>query len=290
MKDITIGRYIGLDTPIHRIDARNKILLMILFMVTIFLQFTVWSTSLIISGLLVVILICFMIISKTSIVSLLKSLSSMWFLILFLLVIYIFIPGNYKVPAFMIGDYQIYWDSFYMSGYILLRILMFLSITLIVTSTTKPMDMTYAFEWYLTPLKYIKFPSQAVAMTMSIALRFIPTILDESKRIMDSQASRGVDFERSGLTKKFKAMFTLVIPLFVSALERSEELSNAMMAKNYDPNAKRTRYRKLSFHFIDLVAFLLIGAIFAGVLTMFIFNCNGGFNIIEIIFGVTPIF
>lgn len=290
MKDMTIGRYLDLNTPIHRLDARNKILLMILYMVAIFFQFKVWSTSLIFSGFLLVCLLIFMAISKVSFISLLKSLSSMWFLILILLVIYIFIPGSHNVPAFKIGDYQIYWDSFYMAGFILLRILMFLAITLIITGTTKPMDLTAAFEWYLTPLKVIKFPTQAIAMTMSIALRFIPTILDESKRIMNAQASRGVDFEHGGLIKKFKSMFTLIIPLFVSALERSEELSNAMIAKNYDPNAKRTRYHKLSLHWCDLVAFLIIGAIFALVLTCFVFDNNGGFNIIKILFGVTPIF
>lgn len=177
-----------------------------------------------------------------------------------------------------------------MSGYILLRIIMLLSITLILTSTTTPMDMTYAFEWYFSPLRVIKFPAQAVAMTISIALRFIPTILDESKRIMNAQASRGVDYEHGGLFKKVKAMFTLVIPLFVSALERSDELSNAMMARGYDPNAKRTRYKKLSFHLVDLFAFLFISLIFAGVLTLFILDNNGGINIIEFIFRIKPIF
>jgi len=177
-----------------------------------------------------------------------------------------------------------------MAGYIFLRLLMFLSITLIITGTTKPMDMTYAFEWYMKPLKVIKFPSEAIAMTMSIALRFIPTILDESKRIMNAQTSRGVDYEHGSVIKRFGSMFTLIIPLFVSALERSEELSNAMMAKNYDPNAKRTRYKKLQFHWCDLVAFLLIATIFAFVVTLFTFNCNGDFNIIKILFGVNPPF
>lgn len=286
MNNLTLGRYTLFNTIVHRVDPRNKIFLMILFMVTIFFRFQVWSTSLIISMLLLLILVTLMIISKTSILSLFKSLASMWILIIFLLMIYIFIPGSKTMPAFKIGDYQLYWDSFYMSGYILLRILMFISITLILTSTTSPMDMTYAFEWYFTPLRVVKFPAQAVAMTISIALRFIPTILDESKRIMNAQASRGVDYDHGGLFKKIKAMFTLIIPLFVSALERSEELSNAMMARGYDPNAKRSRYKTLSFHFVDIIAFIFIGAIFGGVLTLFIFDNNGGINIIEFLFHV----
>lgn len=290
MNGLTLGNYTLFNTPIHRIDPRNKIFLMILYMVAIFFQFKVWSTTLIISALLLIILVLLMLISKTSIKQLFKSLSNMWLFILILLVIYIFLPGSKTLPAFKIGSYQIYWDSFYMAGYILLRIIMFLSITLIITTTTKPMDMTYAFSWYFTPLRLVKFPTEAVAMTMSIALRFIPTILDESKRIMKAQSSRGIDFEHGGIKRKIKSMFTLIIPLFASALERSDELSNAMMARNYNPNAKRTRYKKLSLHLVDLIAFLLIGMLFALILTLFIYDNNGGVNIIKFLFGINPPF
>lgn len=163
---------------------------------------------------------------------------------------------------------------------------MMISITMLLTSTTKPMDLTYGLEWYMTPLKYLHFPVHEVAMTLSIALRFIPTILDETDRIMKAQASRGVDFNRGGLFKRFKAVISLIIPLFVSSIERSEELSNAMEARGYDPKGKRSKYRLLKFHLSDLFTFIIIGLIFGSLLTLLIFDKQHQIDIIYFVFGV----
>jgi energy-coupling factor transport system permease protein len=190
-----------------------------------------------------------------------------------------------------INDFKIYWDAIYQSGYIILRLMMMLLITMILTSTTKPLDLTYALEWYMTPLKLIKFPAHAVAMTISIALRFIPTLLDETDRIMKAQASRGVDFDKGGLFKKFKAIISLIVPLLISSFQRSDELANAMEAKGYDPRAKRSKYRKLKFTYRDLIAFIVISLIFSGMLTLLIWNYNvGEINLIKFFFNVEPIF
>ena len=264
MSSMTFGRYSFRDTYVHRLDARNKIFLMVLFMVGIFFQFKMWSTALVMSGLYLVILIIIMLVSKVSLFSLFKSLGGLWVLIIFLMAIYIFIPNNnyYLKEAFHIGSLSVKWDAFCQSGYIVMRLVLMIALTMILTSTTKPMDMTYAFEWYMTPLKPIHFPVHEIAMTLSIALRFIPTLLDETERIMKAQASRGVDFNHGGLFKRFGAVIALIIPLFVSALERSEELANAMIVRGYDPRAKRTRYRLLRFTWRDLIAFILIGGLF----------------------------
>ena len=277
MASVTFGRYTFRDTYVHRLDARNKILLMILFMVGIFFQFHLWSTSLLLSGVYFVVLIIIMLISRVNFFSLFKSLSGMWLFIIILMAIYIFIPNtNYYLPtAFNIGSLEVKWDAFCQSGYIILRLILMISLTMILTSTTKPMDMTYAFEWYMTPLKVVRFPAHEIAMTLSIALRFIPTLLDETERIMKAQASRGVDFNRGGLFKRFGAVIALIIPLFVSALERSEELANAMIVRGYDPRAKRTRYRKLRFTWRDIVAFLFIGGVFAGIIFLFVLDRRG---------------
>ena len=277
MSSMTFGRYSFRDTFIHHLDARNKIFLMILFMVGIFFQFQMWSTALIMSGVYLLILIAIMIISRVSFWSLFKSLSGLWILIIFLMAIYIFIPNNnYYLPvAFKIGSLEVKWDAFCQSGYIIMRLILMISLTMILTSTTKPMDMTYAFEWYMTPLKPIRFPVHEIAMTLSIALRFIPTLLDETERIMKAQASRGVDFNRGGVFKRFGAIISLIIPLFISALERSEELANAMIVRGYDPKAKRTRYRLLKFSWRDLIAFLFIGLMFAGIIVLFVFDRTG---------------
>ena len=280
MSSMTFGRYSFRDTFVHRLDARNKIFLMVLCMVAIFFQFKMWSTALFLSGLYLIALIILMIISKVNILQLFKSLAGMWLFIIILMAIYIFVPNNnYYLPvAFKIGSLQVRWDAFCQSGYIILRLIMMVSLTMVLTSTTKPMDMTYAFEWFLSPLKLIKparFVAHEIAMTLSIALRFIPTLLEETERIMKAQASRGVDFNRGGLFKRFGAVIALIIPLFVSALERSEELANAMIVRGYDPRANRTRYRLLRFSWRDIIAFLLVAIGFAGVIVLFVFDRTG---------------
>lgn len=292
MSDITFGRYVARDTLVHHLDARNKLLMMILFFVCVFLRFELWSTNLIIGGALLIILLAFMLISKVSLKDLFKSLKGMWFLVIFLLIIYIFIPNsNYTHVAFTIGTYNIYWDSFYQCGYILLRLVMMLCITMILTSTTKPMDLTRGLEWGMTPLKAIKFPAHEIAMTISIALRFIPTILEETKRIMKAQESRGVDFVHGSIKNKFRAIISLIIPLFVSAIERSEELANAMEARGYDPKAKRTSFQKLKFHYNDLIGLLIVLLIFGGIITLIVFDRNvGTVDLIKFFFGVDAIF
>ena len=275
MANVTFGRYTFRNTFVHHLDARNKILLMILCMVGIFFEFHLWSTSLILSGLYFILLIILMIASRVSFLSLFKSLLGMWILILFLMAIYIFIPDSDPYhfglgTAFTIGSLVVRWNSFCRVGYIVLRLIIMISLTMVLTSTTKPMDMTYAFEWYMLPLKPLHFPTHEIAMTLSIALRFIPTILDETERIMKAQASRGVDFNHGGLFKRFGAVIALIIPLFVSALERSEELANAMIVRGYDPRAKRTRYRLLRFSWRDIIAFVLVVALFVGVILLFV--------------------
>ena len=294
MNNLTFGRYSPFNTPVHKLDPRNKIFLMILLFVCVFLKVHSWSSTLLIAGVVFLFLLIVMIISRVSLLSLLKSLGAVWFLLLFLLIIYVFIPNPQYNPAhiaFRINGYPINYDAFYQCGYIIIRLIMMLMITMILTSTTKPMDLTYGLEWYMTPLKVVKFPAHIVAMTLSIALRFIPTLIDETNRIIKAQSSRGVDFNHGGFIKRFKAIFSLIIPLFVSAISRSEELSDAMEARGYDPYAKRSRYRTLKFHFCDLIALIIGLALFGGILTLVIID---GYylriDIIKWIFGITPLF
>ena len=292
MASMTFGRYTFRETYVHHLDARNKIFLMILFMVGIFFQFHMWSTALLLSGLYFVILIAVMIFARVNFFSLFRSLSGMWMFIIILMAIYIFIPNNnYYLPvAFKIGSLEVQWDAFCQTAYIILRLILMIALTMVLTSTTKPMDMTYAFEWYMSPLKLIKplrFLAHEIAMTLSIALRFIPTLLDETERIMKAQASRGVDFNHGGLFKRFGAVIALIIPLFVSALERSEELANAMIVRGYDPRAKRTRYRLLRFTWRDAIAFVLITGLFAGIIILFVLDTKENpLDLINIIFHV----
>ena len=125
-------------------------------------------------------------------------------------------------------------------------------LTMVLTTTTSSMDLTYALEWFMTPLKIIKFPAHEIAMTISLALRLIPTLLDETEKIMKAQASRGVDFKHGKLKSRLKAITSLIVPLFVSAFQRSDELANAREARGYNPKEKRTRYRIMHFSIFDL--------------------------------------
>ncbi len=288
MNNVIFGRYTNYHTPIHRLEPRLKLFLLVLLISIIFFKFTVWSTNLIYSLFLLIFFFVLMGVSKSSFLSLLKSFKAMWFLILFLFIVYIFFPNSsYQFVAFYIGTYPIYWDAIYQTVYIILRLFLMISIMMVLTSTTKPMDLTYAFEWYMTPLKLIKFPVHAGAMALSIALRFVPTLLEETDRIMKAQASRGIDFNHGSLGKRFKAVISLIIPFFLTAFQRSDDLAEAMEVRGYDPNAKRTRYRKYSLHLVDLFSSLIILLIFAGVLTLFIIDKTvGPLDLIQLIFKV----
>lgn len=286
---ITFGRYSPYNTFTHKLDPRNKLLLVIALIVAIFLPFTLNSTKLILSGVYLIFVIFCMLVSRVSFLQLLKSLKGMWFLIIFVFAIYMFIPNKQYDSSTMVAfttwwNYQVKWNAIFDSIYIIMRLIIMMALMMVLTSTTKPLDLTYGFEWYMTPLKLIRFPVHEIAMTLSIALRFIPTLLDETDRIMKAQSSRGVDFNHGGIFKRFKAIISLILPLFISAIERSEELANAMEVRGYDPKAPRTRYRKLKFSWRDLIAFIVVGVAVAGIITLFCVNKD--IDIIKVIFNV----
>ena len=276
MNNIVFGRYVNANTFVHKMDARTKIFLLILFSAGIFLQFTNNITNILISCCYLGGVFILMIITRINILHLFKSLSMMWLMMIFLMVIYIITPVKEpNLPiAFTIFGRDVYWDAFVNMGYIILRLMILISLAMILTSSTRPMDMTYAFEWYMYPLKIIRFPVHEIAMTLSIALRFIPTLLDETNRIMRAQESRGADFKHGSLFKRFGAIISLIIPLFVSAIDRSEQLANAMEARGYDPRAKRTRYKKLKANWRDIVALILGLAIFGGIIFLIVYDHN----------------
>ncbi len=268
MNNISIGRYIPYNSKIHRLDPRLKLFSMILFMVMIFLRFGGAQTNymdFIVYGFIAVIILIIMAIAHVKLSLLFKQLKSLWFVVLILLIINLLMPND--GPYFLIfNTLKIYHKALYDTAYIFIRLVLMISLTMILTSTTTPLDLTYAIEWYLTPFKIIKVPTHEIAMTISIALRFIPTLLDETDRIMKAQASRGVDFQNGKFREKVKAIISLIVPLLVSAFQRSEELANAMEARGYNPGAKRTRYRILKWKWLDTIALVLSLSLFALIL------------------------
>lgn len=264
MSSITLGRYTPRETFIHRLDPRLKILSLILLMVAIFISYSTYEMTFLVGGLIALFIILITCISGTSFKSLFKSLRAMWFLIIFLLLINILVkPNGATHIAFSIGSLDIYYESIYQSLKIVLRLFLMITLTMILTTTTKPLDLTYALEWYMKPLKLIKFPTHEVAMTISIALRFIPTLLNEVERIMKAQTSRGVDFKHGKISSRFKAIISLIVPLFISSFQRAEELADSMEARGYNPRAKRTTYHHLKFSVNDLLSFVICGVLMA---------------------------
>jgi energy-coupling factor transport system permease protein len=169
-------------------------------------------------------------------------------------------------------NFTLYLESITQTLFIIIRLALMLAVTTILTTTTKPLDMTYGLEWYMSPLKVIHFPAHEIAMTISIALRFIPTILEETERIIKAQKSRGVDLEEGKLKEKIGAIISLLIPLLISSFQRSEELSDAMEARGYNPSAKRTRYRVLKFKLCDLFAALITVILLTLVILLGVYN------------------
>ena len=287
------GKFKPYNTIIHHLDPRLKFFALIAFMVMCFLPYGNYANRFIVLGVLALIIVVIMIVAKINPVSIFSSLKSLWVMMIFLLIIFVFVQQGVDTsslhPMIIFSNgYTLYWEGLLQTLHVFLRLILMLCLTLILTSTTAPMDITYALDWYLYPLKLIKFPTQIVTMIISLALRFIPTLLDESQKIMKAQKSRGVDYNRGFISKKIKSITTLIIPLLVSCFSRSVELSLAMDARGYDPYGKRTSYKILQFHVRDLVSLFVTLLIMA----LFIMACAyssfypGADNILKLLFGV----
>lgn len=286
MANFAIGRYVPYNSFLHRLDARSKVAITIFLMIAVFMDYPTWSMRALVGGAIFLFLLILLYISKMKITSILSSLKSMWFMIVFLLLIYILVPksNNTLGIAFKINDFVVYWDSFAEAFRIIMRLVMMIMITMILTATTRPLDLTFALEWYLYPLKLVHFPVSEIAMMLSIALRFIPTLLDDADRIMKAQASRGVDFKHGKLKEKILGITSLIIPLFVSSFVRSDELASAMECRGYDPREKRSRYRQYKFYIGDVISIIFVALFVAGVMSISILKFD-----VFAYFGITAL-
>ena len=246
MNNMMFGRYLPIDSFIHRLDPRLKIGSLLLLLIAGFLGY----------GILGLFVIFMIILSHIKISQILKAIKPMLFMMLFLMFFnLLFIQrGNL---LFSFGFIKIYDQALLQTAYIFIRLILIIIITTVLTATTKPLDLTLGIEHLLSPFKKVGFPTHEVAMMISIALRFIPTLLEETQRIMKAQASRGVEFSEGRLKDKIMSIVSLIIPLFISAFQRAEDLANAMESRNYNPEASRTRYKSLNWQTSDTMAFAL---------------------------------
>lgn len=263
MKNITLGRYLPLDSFVHKLDPRMKIMSMIFFMTSVFLvggnnPFVAYA---VLFGILTIAILS----GKLTLTYVIKAMKPMLFMMVFLSIINIF---AYKTGTVLlsIGNFKIYSDAIVNTLFIIFRLMLMVMITTLLTATTAPLDLTLGIEDLLSPFKKIGVPSHEIAMMISIALRFIPTLIEDTQRIMNAQASRGVDFAEGKLKEKIVGIVSLIIPLFVSAYHRAEDLADAMEARGYSPGKERTRFKQLKVMpkdvFVLTFSFLLCFVVF----------------------------
>lgn len=247
MNNMIFGKYLPLDSIVHRLDPRSKIIGMFLLMIAIFIP-AGWVGY----GLLFLFVLTCLKLSRLQIKMVLKSMKPMLFMMVVLFVINILVIKRGDV-IIQISSFEIYDEAVFQTLYIIVRLFLMMIITTILTATTKPLDLTLGIELLLKPLKKFHVPAHEIAMLISIALRFIPDLIEETNRIMKAQASRGVDLEEGKFKEKIMAILSLIVPLFLSALQRAEDLADAMEARGYVPDAPRTRYKVLQMHVRDTV-------------------------------------
>lgn len=261
MNNLVFGKYIPLDTYMHKMDPRAKLTAVIILMIAVFIPKN-WYAY----GCLALVIMAAVFSSGLKPSFIAKSFKPIIFMTLFLLVINcLSVRTGYEL--FYIGSFAIYSDAIFNTLFIAIRLMMMIMITTTLTATTKPLDLTLGLEDLLSPLGKVGFPYHEVAMMISIALRFIPTIIEETMRIMNSQKSRGVDFDEGSLKEKVSAILSLIVPLFSVAFQRAYELADAMEARGYVPGAERTRYRVLKFKAGDYI-FLTVCLLIMGSMIM----------------------
>ena len=252
LKDITLGQYFPGNSVVHRLDARTKIILVIVYIAALF-QAAGWAGY----GTAVLITLLCIRISQIPIKSLFKGLKPMIFIIALTAILNIFYTqGTSVLPGWIIT-----WQGLERAAQMVLRITLLIMGTFLLTYTTSPMELTDGLEKLMNPLKKIKVPVHELTLMMSMALRFIPTLIEETDKIMSAQKARGADFETGNLVQRTKALLPVLVPLFVSAFRRADELAVAMESRCYHGGEGRTRMKQMKFAGIDAAAFAL-GALF----------------------------
>ena len=257
MNNIVFGQYYPSGSVVHRMDPRIKLLAVILYIVTVFFirDYTMYAA-------LFLFVIAVALISKVPLKVLLRTVRTIIILVLITSVINLFFTRGGKLLAHW-GVIKIYSDGVHHAIKLALRLILLMLFPSLLTLTTTPMELTDALESLMSPLKLIKVPVHAIALIMSIALRMIPILMEETNKIMLAQKARGADFDSGGVLKKAKAMIPVLVPLFVGAFRRADELALAMDARCYSSVAKRTKYKVMRLAWKDLVASVVCLSVFS---------------------------
>ncbi|PKM74213.1 MAG: transporter [Firmicutes bacterium HGW-Firmicutes-16] len=262
LKDITLGQYFPGNSFIHRLDPRTKLMCTIVYIAALFV-----AKSYVTYGILLLMLCLSVAVSRIKPSALLKGLKPLALIIVFTAILNLFyIKGGKELVSFWV--LSITTEGIKTALFMVFRIMMLITGTFLLTYTTTPMALTDGLEIILNPLKKIHVPVHEFAMMMSIALRFIPTLIEEADKITNAQKARGADFETGKLTERAKALLPLLVPLFVSAFRRADELAIAMESRCYHGGEGRTRMKKLSMKASDFITIFASLVFLTGIIVL----------------------
>ena len=261
LKDITLGQYFPGNSLLHQFDPRSKILFTVLFIAAIFL-----CKGLVSYGITLLILLMMIGISKVQPRVFLKGMKPVVFIVVCTAILNLFYTSGTVLWSW--GILKITEEGIWKAGFMVLRILMLIACTLLLTYTTSPIILTDGLEKLLRPLKKLHFPVHELSMMMSIALRFIPTLIQETDKIISAQKARGADFDSGNLIQKAKALIPILIPLFISSFRRAEELAIAMECRCYHGDEGRTSLRQLRYAGRDYGLIVFSIALCAGIVVL----------------------
>lgn len=266
LKDITLGQFFPGKSPIHRMDPRTKLILTVVYIVALFLAEN-WISYLVMMAFLVS---CIKI-SSIPPKFIVRGMKPLIFILMFTAILNLFYTDG-GIVLVRLGSLTITTEGLKRAFFMIWRIMMLISGTFLLTYTTSPISLTDGLESLLNPLKKIHVPVHELAMMMSIALRFIPTLIEETDKIMNAQKARGADFENGSIIDRAKALVPVLVPLFISAFRRADELATAMECRCYQGGEGRTKMKLLRYSRVDIQAFGLCACLVAAVVTLAAFG------------------
>ncbi len=261
ISDITLGQFFPGFSPLHKMDPRMKIIVAIAYIVAIFLCNTPAAFLF-----MIIFTASLILVSRISMKVILRGIKPIVIILIFTALINVFLTVGESEPLVSFWIIKIYKEGIIRAVFMALRVIILITGTsVLLTYTTSPISLTDGIEALLSPLKKIKVPVHTFAMMMSIALRFIPTLIEETEKIMNAQKSRGADFSSGGLIKRAKALVPLLVPLFVSSFKRAEELATAMECRCYRGDKNRTKLVKLSYKPRDFMALFIFAVVITAI-------------------------
>ena len=266
LKDITLGQYFPGNSVIHRLDPRTKLLGLVIYIVALFTA-SGWISY----GLCLGFLIFVVRVSTIPVKSILNGMKPLVFILAFTGILNVFFtPG--ETELFSVLGLSVTVEGLQRAFFMMVRILMLVSSTFLLTYTTSPISLTDGLESLMNPLKTIHVPVHELSMMMCIALRFIPTLIEETDKIMSAQKARGADFESGNLLERVQALVPILVPLFISAFRRADELATAMECRCYQGGDGRTKMKLLRYNRADFQAFAAVGGMLAAVICLGVFG------------------